>query len=84
MILCSTRPRSLATRFLNQHAQPWKSRGINEPLTVIDDAMYSRRTPENIQLTTRKHPPQKVEEAVVKDDSCEDMQGFSCQLPSRI
>ena len=50
---------------------------LNEPLTVIDDAMYSRRTPENIQLTTRKHPPQKVEEAVVKDEIlAEDMQGF--------
>ena len=50
---------------------------LNEPLTVIDDAMYSRRTPENIQLTTRKHSPQKVEEAVIRDEIlAEDNQGF--------
>lgn len=50
---------------------------INEPLAVIDESMYSRRTPDNIQLTTRKHPPQKVEAAVLKDEALAvEEQGF--------
>lgn len=50
---------------------------LNEPLAVIDESMYSRRTPDNIQLTTRKHPPQKVESAVLKDEALAvEEQGF--------
>ena len=50
---------------------------LSEPLAVIDESMYSRRTPDNIQLTTRKHPPQKVEDAVLKDEALAvEEQGF--------
>ena len=49
---------------------------VNEKLLPLDEAIYSRRTPEEINLTTRKRSPQKVEEAVVKDEVlAEEMQG---------